>query len=129
MEMKIGSFQIRFKQLIFPVVILVIMALIMNFSNRLGELARVQDQVATVRAQATGVNLTQQVLEQEAAFATSPAAADNYARGEAHLAKPGDEVMVILPEPGVTPTLTPIPTEVSKQFSSWDVWMFFLFGK
>ena len=101
---------------------------VMSFNARLGDLARLQNRKATVAAQATGIMVTQAALQTQVAWATSPAAVDAYANGGAHLAKPGDHVVVVLPVPGATPPPTPIPTPVVNDSNPWDIWMSFIFG-
>lgn len=127
--MKIGPLEISFRRLGIFILVAVVLVLVMNFNTRLGELARLQNEVATTRAQATGVILTQQALKTQVALATSPAEVDAFARGEAHMAKPGDNVVIVLPSSGATPQPSPTPTPVVNSLSSWQVWMLYLFGK
>ena len=126
--MKIGSFAINSRRFGVIIGIGLVLVLVMNFNTRLGDLAHLQSQRATVAAQATGVMVTHAVLQTQEAFATSSAAVDAYAHGEAHLSKPGDHVVIVLPAPGSTPPPTPIPTPVVNDLNPWDVWMSFIFG-
>jgi hypothetical protein len=127
--MKIGPLAIHLRRLGVFIGIGVVLVLVMNFNTRLGELTRLQNQEATVQTQATGVMVTQEALQTQIAVATSPAAVDAYARGEAHMANPGDHVLVPISIPGATPPPTPIPTPVVNALSPWEVWMLFVFGK
>ena len=127
--MKIGPLQISLRRVGVFILIGIVLVIVMNFNTRLGDLARLQSQVATVRAQATGVMVTQQALQTQLAIATSPAAVDAFAQGEAHMGKPGDHVVIVLPVPGATPPPTPIPTPAVNNLKPWDVWMLFIFGK
>ena len=127
--MKIGPLQFSFRRLGVFILIGIVLVLVMNFNTRLGDLARLQNQVATVRAQATSVMVTQAALQTQMALATSPAAVDAFAHGEAHLGKPGDHVVIVLPVPGATPPPTPIPTPAVNDLKPLDVWMLFIFGK
>ena len=126
--MKLGSF-LTSRQVGIFIAICVMLVVVMGFNARLGDLAQLERQRSTVAAQATGVMVTQAALQTEEAWATSPAAVDAYAQGEAHMAKPGDHVVVVLPVPGATPPPTPIPTPVVNDLAPWDVWMTFIFGK
>jgi len=127
--MKIGSFGTNFKRLGMLIAIVFVIALVMDFNSRLGELAQLQNQAATVRAQATGVMITQQAPQTQVAYATSQAAVDEYARNGAHMSKEGDKVVVILPVPGATPLPTPIPTPAINDLTPLDIWMAFIFGQ
>ena len=127
--MKIGPLEINLRRLGVFITIVVVLILVMNFNTRLEELSRLQNEVAVVRTQATAVVITQQALKTQVALATSPAAAEEYARNQAHLAKPGDQVFVILPAPGATAPAVPVPTPVNTNTTRWDVWMNFIFGK
>ena len=125
--MSIGSL-LKSRQLGIFVIIGVVIALVMSFNARLGDMARLQNRKATVAAQATGIMVTQEVLKTQEAFATSPEVVATYAHGEAHLAMPGDHVVIVLPVPGATPPPTPIPTPVVNDRNAWDIWMGFIFG-
>ena len=125
--MKIGSL-LKSRQVGIFIVIGVFLMVVMSFNARLGDLARLQNRKATVAAQATGIVITQSALQTQEAFATSPAAVAAYAQGEAHLAKPDDHVVIVLPVPGSTPPPTPIPTPVVNDSNPWDIWMSFIFG-
>jgi hypothetical protein len=127
--MKIGPLEVNFRRLGIFIVIGLVLILVMNFNTRLGELARLQNQAATVRVQATGVMITQAALQTQVAEATSSDAVDAFARGEAHMGMPGDNVVIIMPVPGATPQPTPSPTPAVNALSTWDVWMLFIFGK
>ena len=127
--MKIGPLEINFRRLGMFLAFALILVLVMNFSSRLGYLAHIQNKVATVYVQATGIVQTQQVLQTQVAYATSPAAVDQYARDEAHMGKPGDKVVILLPVPGATPEPTPTPIPVVNDLTPLNVWKLFILGK
>jgi cell division protein FtsB len=127
--MKIGPLQINLRRLGVFVAIGILLVLVMDFNSRMEELTRLQNQAATVRAEATSVMVTQFALLTQVAEATSQAAVEDYARNQAHLAQPGDTVIIPLPQPGATPLPTPTPALVYSNLSNWDVWMIFLFGR
>jgi hypothetical protein len=126
--MKIGHLKINFGRLGIFIFIGVMLFLVMNFNTRLGELSLLQNQEATVAAQATGVMLTQEVLQTQVAEATSPGAVDAYAHGEAHMGKPGDHVVIVMPVPGASPSPTPVSTLAVNDRKPLDVWSLFIFG-
>jgi cell division protein FtsB len=127
--MKIGSLEINLRHIGIFVIVCIVLVVMMNFNNRLEELFQLQKGAVTVRAEATAVMLTQQALQTQVAQATSPAAAEEYARSQAHMAQPGDQVLGIIPAPGTSPQPTPAPTPIAAQKSNWDIWMAFIFGQ
>jgi hypothetical protein len=127
--MKLGPFQIQPQRVVIFIVIAVALLLIMDFNSRLEELARLENERATVSVRGTAVVVTQYSLQTQQAIATSPAAAEAYAREQAHLAQPGDHIIVPIPQPGLTPTPQLTPAPAFYHLSNWEVWMAFLFGK
>jgi hypothetical protein len=127
--MKIGPLEINPQRIAIFFGIAILLFLIMDFNTRLEGLSRLQNQLATVQAQGTNVVATQYALQTGVAYATSDAAAQEYARNQAHLAQPGDNVIVPLPVPGSTPPPPATPTPTLANLTNWDVWMQYLFGK
>lgn len=126
--MKIGPLEINLRRVGVFITIGIVLIVVMNFNTRLEELSRLQNEAAAVRIQATAVVITQQALKTQVALATSPAAVEEYARNQAHMSKPGDQVFVIVPAPGATALAVPTPTPVETNLTKWDVWMDFIFG-
>ena len=127
--MKTGPLEINLRRLGVLISIGIVFALVMNFNTRLEELSHLQNEAATVRVQATAVFITQQALETQVAMATSPAAAEEFARDQAHMAQPGDKVFVVIPAPGATALPLILPTPVESKLTRWDLWMNLIFGK
>jgi hypothetical protein len=126
--MKMGPLKINFRHLGIFVVIGVVLLMVMNFNTRLGELAHLQNQAATVRVQATGVKITQVALITQLARVTSQIEVDEHARSEAHMSKPGDKVVIVLPDPKFTPQPTATATPAVNDLSPWKIWKIFIFG-
>jgi hypothetical protein len=127
--MKLGRFQIDFRRIGIILGITILLFLIMDFNNRMEELTRLQNEAATVRAQATGVMVTQFALQTEVAYATSAAAAEAWAREQNRMAQEGDVVIIPLPQPGATLPPTLVPTPIQNDLTKWDVWLDLLFGE
>ncbi len=127
--MKLGSLTLQPQRIAIFIVIAVALLLIMDFNSRLEELARLENEKATVSARGTAVVVLQHELETQLAIATSPAAAEEYARQQAHMAQPGDHVIVPMALPGATPSPQPPPPPTFQNLTKWDVWIKFLFGK
>jgi hypothetical protein len=127
--MKLGPLQIQPQRIAIFIGIAIVLLFIMDFNSRMEELARLQNEAATVRAQATGVMVTQYALMTQQAYATSPAAVEEWAREQARMAQPGDKVIVPLPAPNTTPAPTPTPEPRFADLTKWDVWVAIFFGK
>ena len=127
--MKIGPLQINLRRLGVFISIGILLVLVMNFNARLEELSRLQGEAATVRAQGTAVMVTQSALQTQVAQATSPAAVEEFARDQAHMAQPGDKVFIVMPAPGSTPPPAPAATPILTNLTNWDLWMLLIFGK
>ncbi len=127
--MKIGPLEINPQRIAIFFGIAILLFLIMDFNTRLEGLSRLQNELATVQARSTDVVLTQYALETRVAYATSDAAAQEFARNQAHMAQPGDNVIVPVPVPGYTPPPSATPTPTFANLTNWDVWMEYLFGK
>ena len=59
----------------------------------------------------------------------SDAAAQEYARNQARMAQPGDNVIVPVAVPGSTPPPSATPTPTFANLTNWEIWMDYLFGK
>lgn len=127
--MKLGRLTIQPQRIAIFLGIAILLFLIIDFNTRVEGLSHLQNGLATQQALGTQVVVKQYALQTQVAYATSDAAAQEYARNQAHLVQPGDNVVVPLAAPGATPepSATPAPTFGSS--SNWDVWMEFLFGK
>lgn len=127
--MKIGRLEINPQRIAIILGIAILLFLILDFNTRLEALARLQNDLATVQAHGTDVMVTQAALETQVAYATSDPAVEEYARNQAHLSQPGDNLVVPLPVPGSTPQPTATPTPVFANYTEWDLWMEYLFGR
>ena len=127
--MKIGPFVIKPQRIAIFLGIAILLFLIIDFNTRIEGLSRLQNGLATQQAIGTGVVLTQYALGTQVAYATSDAAAQEYARNQARLVQPGDNVVVPIPVLGATPQPSATPTPTFADSSNWDIWMEYLFGK
>jgi hypothetical protein len=127
--MKIGSFVIKPQRIAIFFGIAILLFLIIDFNTRVEGLSRLQNGLSTQQAIGTGVVLTQYALQTQVAYATSDAAAQEYARNQARLSQPGDHVVIPIPIPGATPQPSATPAPSFGDSSNWDVWMEYLFGK
>ena len=126
--MKIGRIRVDFRRIGILAGIAILLFLIMDFNNRMEELTRLQKEAAIVRAQATAVIVTQQALQTQVAYATSPAAVEAWAREQNRMVQEGDVVVIPLADPNASPSPTPVPTPLFYGLTKWDVWFDLLLG-
>jgi hypothetical protein len=102
--------------------------LLMNFFGRLTELSRLSTQRDRAKAEVTALNGTLQALQTSIAFATQQVAVEQWARDEAHMAKPGD--VLIIPVAPVASTAEPVnfPVQTPAPVPNWQVWWALFFG-
>jgi len=127
--MKIGPLVINPQRIAIFLGIAILLFLILDFNTRIEGLSRLQNGLSTEQARGTDVVVTQQALKTLEAYATSDAAVKEYARDQAGMAQPDDNVIVPVAVPGSTPSPSATPTPAFANLPNWDVWMEYLFGK
>ena len=108
--------------------ILILIAVIMDFNNRLDDLNRLQKQDSILQAQATQGIQTQIALQAQATYAASDQAVQDWARQEGGYSQPGDQIVFPVgskgdaapPQTNPTPSPTPLP--------NWQTWWNLFFG-
>lgn len=126
--MQIGPFSLDKNRMYFLILLVGFVLFLLQINNLQNKLTPLQSQAATARVEATQLSGTKSALETEMAYATSPAAVEAYARGEAHMVKPGDKLVVVVPVPGTEPTPTPDIASSPIERTPLDTWLLLLFG-
>jgi cell division protein FtsB len=102
--------------------------LLMNFFSRLTELSRLSTQRDQAEFEITALKGTLQALQTNIAYATQSVAVEEWARDEAHMAKPGD-VLIIPVSPGAASgEAIKFPIQALKPVPNWQVWWSLFFG-
>lgn len=127
--MKKLPFGLSARQLILIAAIVVVGFMLMDLNTRLMELSRISEQRELVQTDVNSLISTRVGLETEMAYAESDKAVEEWARQDAHMARPGDNVIIPLPPQGVTPVPPPAPTITVKQYKNWEVWYMLFFGE
>ncbi len=127
--MKIGPLEIKPQRIAILLGIAILLFLILDFNTRVEGLSRLQNGLSTQQAIGTGVVVTQYALQTQVAYATSDGVVQEYARNQARLIQPGDNVVIPIAVPGATPAPSATPPAAFGDKSNWDVWMEYLFGK
>lgn len=122
-------FKINKKQIFLIGALIVTAFLMMDLNNRLTTLYRLSDSRSNLETEVGKLVFTQQALDQKLAYATSDGAVEDWARGEGHMSKPGDVVIIPLPPKDSTPQPVTIPTPVTHPVKNWNVWQALFFGE
>ncbi len=121
--------RIQKKQLVIIALLVVLFFLMMDLNSRLSELSRQTAQLESIRTEVGEIRLTEQFIQTQIAYATSEAAVEEWARQDGRMALPGDQVVVPLPPPGVTPVPLEFPVATVQPVPHWHIWRLLIFGK
>src|SRR5512142_1731328 len=104
------------KQIIGIFAVVMLALFMMNLNSRLTEYFRLSGERDRLGTQVAYERATKVALDTQVAYATSDRAVEDWARDEAHMARPGDKVIIPLTPVGQTPVpvvvVTPTPTTV-----------------
>lgn len=103
--------------------------LLMNFFQRITELARLSSERDQIKSEVLQLTATVQQIYTEIAHATSQSAVEEWAREEGHMVQPGDYLIVPVSPVNVTPQANLIATPAPTQVMNWEVWWALFFGK
>ena len=110
-------------------VIVVLILLMMNLNSRLADFFRLSSERDKMAAHVAQLQLTKMALETQVAYATSDQAVEDWARNEAHMAKPGDKVVVQITPAFTTITPEVVVTPAPRPVENWEVWWALFFGE
>ena len=114
---------------ILAAIALVFMAfLLLDLNNRVEELFSLSAERDAMATEVANLLVTQHALETQIEYANSDAAAEKWAREEAFMARPGDQPIIMLPDPNYTPQPTPTPEPARVELSNWQVWGLLFFS-
>lgn len=111
------------------VLAIVLFFLVLDLNNRLNELSRLsseQEKASTVIAQ---LQSTLNSLDTQVAYANSEGAVDEWAYGEGHMVRSGENLVVPVPPKGVTEAPVVSVTSTPEKVQNWQIWFALLTGK
>jgi hypothetical protein len=113
------------------VVGLVVLALlVMDFNNRMEEWRRLTVQKENISAQVTSLAATNAYLEEQIAYATSPAGVMEWAYQDGHWVRAEDHLVVPISPDGVNePAPTLVPVVVREPIENWQLWVSLFFDQ
>ncbi|MDD5367886.1 MAG: septum formation initiator family protein, partial [Anaerolineaceae bacterium] len=122
-------FHLADRRILWAAALVVLILLMMDFNNRMGEMLRLNDQRKEMGAHMTQLVATQQYLKEQIAYATSDVAVQEWARQEGHMIQPGD-VPIVPVEPSGQVTPTPgVEAPIVQTVQNWQVWEALFFGE
>lgn len=102
--------------------------LILDLNSRVEDYFMLSAERDVKATEVAELRITEQALETQIAYANSDAAVEKWAREEAFMARPGDEPIIMLPDPTYTPQPTIVPEPTPVVVSNWEVWGLLFFG-
>lgn len=123
------KFQFDYKKIGFAVAIVVLFLLVMDLNNRLNELSRLSSERNDEATVVSNLQQTLGVLNTQIAYATSDAAVEEWAYGEGHMVRPGENLIIPLEPEGATQAPLVVPTQETTPVSNWAIWMALFSGK
>ena len=118
--MKRPNFSWKYAIIIIGVVVLAY--LVMAFNNRVVNLRHLAAQKERVSAQKEELEATISGLETQIAYATSDAAAIEWAYEDGNMVREGDHPVVPLAAAKSTPAPTPVSITTPRSVSNWEMW-------
>lgn len=110
------------KRILAGVGLLLLFLMVMDFNNRMTELARLRSQRESEQVRLDVLLGTQSALETAIAYATSIPSVEEWAREEGRYIMPGDFPIAPLPVPGFTPEPEVQPAPQEEPISNWEAW-------
>ena len=109
--------------------VVLLMLLMMNLNSRLNEYFRLTSERDRMSTQVSDLLATKIALETQVAYATSDGAVEEWARSEAHMAQPGDQVIVALTPANQSTIPVAQETPSLPVIENWEVWWALFFGE
>ncbi|MDZ4159348.1 MAG: septum formation initiator family protein [Anaerolineaceae bacterium] len=116
------------KRLFIGSILVLLFFLMMDLNARLSDLSRQTTHLEEISTEVAELRKTEQVLNAQIAYATSEIAIEEWARENAHMALPGDRVIVPLPPDGITPPPNNLPQPAVIPVPNWQIWKILIFG-
>jgi len=103
--------------------------LMMNMNSRLSEYFRLSSERDKIKADVVQLRATKAAMEAQATYASSDQAVVEWARREAHMALPGDKVVIPMSSLQITPTPIYQPTTTVVSVENWETWWALFFSE
>lgn len=109
--------------------IVLLVMLMMNINSRLSEYFHLSSERDKLKAHVIDLQATKLALGVEATYANSDGIVIDWARNEAHMARPDDHVFIPMTPSGITPTPEIEITPTVDTIENWQVWWALFFSE
>jgi cell division protein FtsB len=116
------------KKVVGVVAIALLVLLMTSLNSRLSEYFRLSNERDKLSTSVSDLYATRLALQTMVAYATSDQAVEDWARNEAHMARPGDQVIVPIVPGDITPVPTSAVVETNPSVQNWQVWWALFFA-
>jgi cell division protein FtsB len=123
------KFRLADKRILWAGALVVLILLMMDFNNRLGEMLRLNQERQEVGVQVTQLVATQEYLKTQIAYATSAVAVQGWAREEGRMIQPGDIPIVPVAPPGSVTATPEVVVPTVEPVQNWQIWEALFFGE
>jgi cell division protein FtsB len=127
--MKNSKIKINKKQFVTIALLIMFVFLMMDFNSRLSELSRQNARRDQVQTEVQSLMWTEEALKGQVLYATSEAGVEDWAREQGHMSRPGDVVIIPLPQGDVVDNLVVTPAPTARALENWEVWKTLLLGQ
>ena len=103
--------------------------MVMDFNTRIESLNVLRKQASIVSTQATRAMQTQLALQTQVAHASSDQLVHEWARSEGHYIQSGDQPVIPIEVPGLSPEALSSPTPLPTPMPNWQVWWTLFFDE
>ena len=117
------------KRLIGLAAIVLLVMFMMNLNSRLSEYFHLSSERDKLKAHVVDLQATKLALDVQATNANSDGIVIGWARNEAHMARPGDQVFIPMTPSSITPTPEVEVTPTVDTVENWQVWWTLFFGE
>ncbi len=118
----------RPQKVISILLIVVFFFMLLGLNDRLTEYFKLSRQRNEIATKVYGLQSTEIILRTQIAYASGENAVEDWARGEAHMALPGDVVIVPLTPNAQTTSSSVSTTPTPSLLENWQIWRNYLFG-
>ena len=101
----------------------------MNLNSRLSEYFHLTGERDKLLTSVVEMRITKVNLDTQLGYATSDQAVEDWARNEAHMSRPGDQVVIPLTPADFTPAAETVQTPTPRAVANWEVWWALFFGQ
>jgi len=102
--------------------------MLLGLNDRLSEYFRLSGQRDQIATEVYALQSTEITLRTQIAYASGDNAVEDWARGDAHMALPGDVVIIPISPSAQSSTVLQTPTPAPSSSENWQIWRSFLFG-